>query len=330
MPTIEVHGRPVKTRFGLLGNDENALTAALAYCMSRDIAFLRQILRLAGVQPVRDGALQAAQIRVQRHREHGITDIDVLLGKHWHIIFEAKIGLSVPSAEQVQRYLRILDSSRVIQTCLVLVLAVDSADVLHRLRRDLGTHRTPVGAIFWADLSTAARATARRTTAVASSDLRDFARFMEDEYYMRAYTNEVWIVAANTTPLWPSGLSFVDTHLQGRIYYRTNRPAVRPLYLALRFDGQVRAVQKVLGVEHDRCPIDSVPELRHVEDEWPHRPHTIWRLGEPVPLPRPIPTGDPKMQARMVSCDFVDLLTCQTVREIERKRATSSTVASSS
>ena len=70
-------------------------------------------------------------------------------------------------------------------------------------------------------------------------------------------------------------------------------------------------------------PIEFAPQLRNVTATWPKEPHTIWRLCEPVSLPRPIPAGDPKMQARMVYCDFVDLLTRNTVREI----GTSSTTA---
>ena len=61
-----------------------------------------------------------------------------------------------------------------------------------------------------------------------------------------------------------------------------------------------------------------IPELKNVAKEWPDLPHTIWHLGEPVALPRPIPSGDPKMRARHQSCDLDILLSAESIREAEQ------------
>ena len=136
---------------------------------------------------------------------------------------------------------------------------------------------------------------------------------------MRAFTEEVWIVAASMKPLWPGGMSFYDTHTQGRIYYRDDCHARRPLYMAFRANGQVTHIQKVLGVRHEVNCIDFIPELKNVPDEWPCQPYTVWLLGEPTPLPKSIPTDDPKMWARQFSCDLDVLLSSTSIREAVKK-----------
>jgi hypothetical protein len=104
---------------------------------------------------------------------------------------------------------------------LAVILAVDADAVLGRLRAVASGTNVAVGAIFWPDLGRIARDLARRAAAEASRpDLRDFSRLLEEEYHMRAYTDEVWIVSASTAPLWPGGWNLADTHLKGRIYYR--------------------------------------------------------------------------------------------------------------
>jgi hypothetical protein len=59
-----------------------------------------------------------------------------------------------------------------------------------------------------------------------------------------------------------------------------------------------------------------------LKSEWKDKPQTIWHLDEPVPLPKPIPTGGAMWQRR-TACDFDLLLRCKSVMEIEtamRKR----------
>ena len=136
---------------------------------------------------------------------------------------------------------------------------------------------------------------------------------------MKAYTEEVWIIPAQTKPLWTNGWSFHDTHIKGRrIYYRTKKDrftSQRPLYIAFRADGKVTAIQRVDRVEHEAAPIDYVPQLRNVKGSWPSEPHTVWHLSEPVPLPRAIRTGDRNMRGRHVYCDVDILISSPTIKD---------------
>jgi hypothetical protein len=145
--------------------------------------------------------------------------------------------------------------------------------------------------------------------------IRAFHQFLEQEYTMRAFTEEVWIVSGGTTPLWPNGMSFHDTHALGGIYYCLSSHAKRPLYLAFRVRGQVTHIQKVLSVHHEAKPVDFLPALKNVPADWPNLPHTVWKLSAPTPLPRPIPTGDNTMRARRFSCDLDILLASSTIRD---------------
>lgn len=141
------------------------------------------------------------------------------------------------------------------------------------------------------------------------------ANFLEQEYEMKAYTTEVWIVPANTQPLWPNGMSFLDTHLKYKVYYDQRQYSTRPLYIAFRVNGEVDSIHRVMGVDYETAPITYVPELANLSEEWPKQPYTIWRLGDCTSLPSLIKTGG-RLGLVRVSCDVDILLTSKTEREI--------------
>src|SRR5262249_22290363 len=107
--TLHAYGRLVTTPFGLLGTDENALSFALGYTFQQCTPLLQWFLRAIGISGVHQSALHKASIDLQQHRsgepEQGITDIEVHLPGHFHVIIEAKVGLAVPSIEQCRKYL---------------------------------------------------------------------------------------------------------------------------------------------------------------------------------------------------------------------------------
>ena len=47
---------------------------------------------------------------------------------------------------------------------------------------------------------------------------------------MKAFSTEVWILAIDTKPLWPNGMSFWDIHRKYDLYFDRTHPTVRPLY----------------------------------------------------------------------------------------------------
>ena len=90
------------------GDDENALTGALAQCIAHSERLLRMVLRNVGLKNVRAPNLQSARVFYQRHvedRKEGITDIEIEIPGILHVIIEAKIKAAFTDIEQCQKYL---------------------------------------------------------------------------------------------------------------------------------------------------------------------------------------------------------------------------------
>ena len=79
LPSVFAYGHAVDTPFGLLGNDENALSFALGYTFHECPFFLHQFLSEIGVGGIRKKALADVRIDLQKHGgnlgDKGITDI---------------------------------------------------------------------------------------------------------------------------------------------------------------------------------------------------------------------------------------------------------------
>jgi hypothetical protein len=152
--------------------------------------------------------------------------------------------------------------------------------------------------------------------------VRSFYSFLDQEYPMKAFSTEVWILAISTEPLWPNGMSHWDIHQKYKLWWGYNEHSVRPLYLAFRVHGELDTIYRVNRIEHDVPIIDRVPELRKCRKYDFTSPATIWHFDPPVKLARPIRTGA-GMYNRRVRCDLDLLLSCETVQQIQaamRKR----------
>jgi hypothetical protein len=322
MPQLRLttYGRLVATPFGLLGLDENALSFALGYTFAQCPPLLHAFLKDIGFRGLRHSALQDCHVLLQEHGgKHGlkgITDIELHLPGQFYVIVEAKVGLSAPSVDQCVKYLpRFQDKNEPTKRLVALLQISDpfarsyyDADPL--LKEVLVPYR-------WTSLIPHCIGLQKcfPQTTLSGYWLRAFRRFLEEEYSMKCFTEEVWIVSASQAALWPNGLSHYDTHVKHRIYYRQDHHATRPLYLALRTHGRIETLQRVLRVEHEVKPVDYIPDLKNVPHGWPSEPYTVWHLDEPVKLPNPIPTDDATMRARMVSCDLDILLSSASVKE---------------
>ena len=314
----------VNTPFGLLGTDENALSFSLGYTFQQCLPLLQWFLYQVEIQGIHQKVFRNTQIHLQRHQsgdsKEGITDIEIHLPGHFHVIIEAKVGLAVPTLEQCQKYLRYFQKSNApIQKLVALVQSPDDSFKSDYIQRDPGL-ATRLVCFNWAEFipQCIRLMTDKSTTTEAKSWIRHFYRFLDEEYRMKAFSTEVWILPINTTPLWPNGMSFWQIHQKYNIYFDSVSPTVRPLYLGFRVDGQVNAIYRVTRIEQAVRVIDSVPELQNIEEEWPKKRQTIWHFGPPVPLANPVITGG-GMYSRRVRCDLDLLLKCKTVKEIEHE-----------
>jgi hypothetical protein len=320
---LHVNQRVVSSPFGLLGTDENALSFALGYAFQQCLPFLQWFLREIGIQGVHNTTLRKARISLQRHRSgksgQGITDVEIHLPGYFHVVIEAKVGLGVPSIQQCCKYLpRFHQTNEPIQKLVALIQAADdsfaakyalSEPLLQGLLEPFNWSR------FFPECIRLVMGNSVESEAKAW--IRSFYRFLDQEYRMKAFSTEVWILAISTTPLWPKGMSHWDIHQQYRVWWDYKEHTVRPLYLAFRVDGKLDSVGRVNKIEHGIPIIDVVPEMENIKNKWPKRPCTIWHFEPLVTLPTPIRTGA-GMYNRRVRCDFDLLLTCKTVQEIEQ------------
>jgi len=325
-PEVHIHGRRLTTPFGLLGIDENALSFAFGYTLSKCPDLLRYFLRHIGLGGLRTHILGNLEISLQRHGhgQQGVTDIELYLPGMLYVVVEAKIGMSIPTLEQCEKYLPRFKHHSDCRQRLVALVASPATSLLHAFAASKPDLPSLLTTFQWMELIPVCiqlLATNPATTE-AGRWLRAFHQFLDREYVMRAFTEEVWIVSASTQPLWPNGMSYYDTHVNGRIYYRTDCHAKRPLYIAFRVGGKVTHIQKVLGVEHETRPADFVADLQGASLEWATQPHTIWKLGVPTPLPSAIPTDDKAMRGRQFSCDLDILISSASIREAVQRMKT--------
>lgn len=321
---LQVGDRTVTTPFGLVGTDENALTFALAFTFQQCPAFLREFLRSIGIDGVRVSSLRNVRIAVQKRTggdgQEGITDIELHLPGHFHVIIEAKVGFNVPQIEQCQKYLQRLQKEPIQR--LVAVIQTPFAAFVEAYAIENTAFTDVLMAFRWMDLIPSC-IRLLYSDSISQDEkywLGAFHRFLDEEYKMRAFSTEVWILAINTKPLWKDGSSHWDIHQRHQVWWDYRDHTVRPLYFAFRVDGKVDAIYRVTHISHHVPMIEVAPELANVRAKWPHIPATVWHFDKATTLKPPLRTG-PGMYNRRVRCDLDLLLSCTTVLEVEQKMA---------
>lgn len=317
---LYAHDRLVTTPFGLQGTDENALSFALGYTFQQCLPLLRWFLRHIEISGVHESSLQKARIYLQRQRSEescqGITDIEIHLPGHFHVIIEAKVGLAVPTLEQCRKYLtRFHDEP--IQKLVALIQSPDKTFLENHARQDPELLKRLVG-FHWAGFfPECIRIMLGKVASVQSKEwVRSFYIFLDQEYLVKAFTTEVWILPISTDPLWSNGMSHWDIHRSYNVWWDYREHTVRPSYLAFRVGGILDSICRVSRIEHGVPIIDVVPELRKCTKYDFTEPATIWHFEAPVKLPNPLRTGG-SMYNRRVRCDLDLLLSCKSVQEIE-------------
>lgn len=320
---LAISGRKVSSPFGLMGKDENALSFALGYTFQQCPELLWRFLREIGVSGVRRSSLDSVEIDLQRHssdgKEGGITDIEIRLPGAFHVIIEAKIRFAVPALAQCQKYLRRLDAEKEPQQKLVAMVQSPNDSFAAEYAATDPKLGDRLRSFHWAQfLGLCVRLLGSDAVSDPSKDwLHRFLAFLNQEYPMRAFSDEVMILPISTGIEWEGGMSFWEIHQKYQVYFRGIYSLDWPLYLAFRVNGTVDAIYRVTQVEHSASITERVPELLESGLDWIDRPHTIWTFGEETKLPRPLTTGK-GMYQRTVKSDLDLLLTCATVAEIEK------------
>lgn len=321
--SLHVNQKLVTSPFGLLGTDENALSFGLGYTFQQCLPLLQWFLKHIGVLGVQRSTLRKARIILQRHRSgdsgQGVTDIEIHLPGRFHVIVEAKVGFAVPTLEQCCKYLpRFHQTNESIQKLVALVQSPDDTFRGKYANQDRELSKRLV-CMNWTELFPPCVRIMQGNSVETESKtwVQSFYRFLDQEYDMKAFSTEVWILAIRTKPLWSNGMSHWDIHQKYRVWWDYKEHTVRPLYLAFRVEGKLDSICRVSGIEYGIPIIDKVPEMRKTKNKLHKSPCTIWHFEPPVKLPTSIRTGS-GMYNRRVRCDLDLLLSCKTVLEIEQ------------
>ena len=271
------HGREVVSVFDLLGRQENDLTAALGFTLARS----PELTRLFAVRLLPAGDIGRAAVRMETRDDTGRTDLEFDTGSHL-LVVEAKRGWVLPGEIQLGGY-----APRIRQrgAGLLVTLSDASAD----WARDVLP--ATVGGVELRHLSWAM---VRHDLTQARQRSRGQERVWLDEldrYLGRAVKGrdpaESWTYCVAINDARPGGggartfRDFVDEGVYFHPFGTGGWPHEPPNFLALRWDGQVQRVHRVLQAE----------VIRKLQDRWSDvpetpetvRPHAVYRLGPQLP-----------------------------------------------
>lgn len=102
MVELRLHGSTVDTVFDLIGRNENDMTFALGWGLTRNEAILRRFVERVAAGMVIEPPI-VVELQEHDRADGGFTDV-ALLSNNLHVIVEAKRGWDPPSQAQLQRY----------------------------------------------------------------------------------------------------------------------------------------------------------------------------------------------------------------------------------
>lgn len=289
-----IRGAEPVSCFGLAGCDENAGTYALGWCLEQSAA-LRAELRAMGLDPLAQVALSSQEFGM---KDRGFTDLEVLSGTAFHLVFEAKRHWQVATHAQLARYVHRLADSNVQHKRLISVSAARKDWAVRHLPADV--KGIPVDHLSWSEI----RAMAKRAHAATRNQIErlwlDQLALHLSEYGMtsNAFDSLAYVVSLSRD-LMPSSqeLTWIDVVTkQGKYFHPIGGngwPTVPPAYIGFRYLSQFRSVHFIERV-------DTVDRLQDVDPHWPetHSPHFVYTLGPAMRPATVLPLGNIYYTAR--------------------------------
>ena len=307
--------RSVATVFDLLGDDENDMSSAVGYALSRSPTFLCRVVR--ELVPGWDGDIpngEGAVIELQTGRPgEGITDIELRLRDDIYVIVEAKRNATLPAAEQLARYAPIAARSPAATRLLVTLTGVAPAAAFNGgLPADVGG--IPVRHLSWRrvrELALAARGDESHTN---KRLLDDLIAYLGGILGMETkYSNLVYVVSLGDGAPEGWSLRWRDVVTQRRRYFYPVGGGWPdpPNYLAFRFEGRLQSIHHVDAVEVFTNPRALFPEAS--DEVW--GPHYCVSLGPAIVPPHPVPNGPRIHRSARCWCMLDTLLTAPSVSD---------------
>jgi hypothetical protein len=282
-----VYGSEPKSSFGLMGQGENAATLALAWCFDRSEGLRRAFVAALGkpAWPTDPWA-----VACQAHADDkGFTDIEVQAGS-FHLLVEAKAGMTLPSEAQLRRYITRLGSRRGQEHLVVTISAASQSWAKsHGVQSVEGV---PVKHLAWSDVVRLARDAERKTRSpIEKLWLNELISHLEG-YGMaqNRFDARAFVVVLSNDPLSDRDpLTWIDVVVeQGRYFHPFGKgwPSIPPAYLGFRYRSAFRSAHFVEDVQ-------IVDRLTKIDKRWPsgEGPHVVYTLGPPMTPKEPLALG---------------------------------------
>ena len=313
MRPIQLRGKTLDSVFELLGSDENSLTLALGWCLSRVPGLLEQVATELGVKP--PGA--AATVRLQdAGGRNGITDVEVQDPGKSAWIVEAKVGFDPPGLVQLTKYARkLLEQPDGPPSKLLVVLAQsDRKDLWLKLKVPASVEGVPVRVISWGQVRGCIERAYPETDNTGKGLLRQLGEFLDKVLPMQEITsNSVYVVSVSRDTFSGGPTTFLDVVLKHGMYFHpigNNWPVSPPNYMAFRWDGCLQSIHHV-----DRYEILTNFRTRFEDaDDVEFEPLFLYHLGPAIRPAQKVPTGN-LFRAARISAHLDLLLTAPSISE---------------
>ena len=247
----EDNASPVQSIFRLVGSDEDALTYALGFLLSRDAVFCRAFTRLLGVK-TRSLFKFGYAVHLQEVTEPGFGRRDIVIEASGNrIVIEAKIGDAEPTAEQLLKYGAEDDLWDKYATGTVVALTQVKLSVAtkQQVRSKLCQKGIQFFEVQWHEvLELALRHRPSDDSPIMRFLFDEFIRYTRKDYRMGYHDAEVSIQDVN-----PKNAAIYE---KGWIYVTSLKDKKAPLYFAPYFSGR--------GDDSGITKISRVKDVREV------------------------------------------------------------------
>ena len=295
MTVLTLHDQEIATVFDLLGQNENDLTYALGFTLSRSPQFLAQFAAALGLK---DGFSEGVKIRLQEYQSAqgiSITDIEIDDPGLSHIILEAKRGFTVPTNAQLGKYATRLNKLRdEPKNRLLVVLAEDDRNNIW-LRHQIPTEidGVPTKTISWREFIKLAKQV--RSRARAERHLLDqLIHYLDKVTSMQNQnSNLVYVVSLSNETFGCGEITFIDVVEKYEKYFHPiggtggGWPYDPPNYMGFRYGGELKSIHHVESYEVIK---DYKPHFTRTSTPT-GRPHFLYKLGPAIRPPHRVPTS---------------------------------------
>lgn len=290
------HGSPVTSVFDLLGTNENDLTSALGFALSRSPALLGALLRR--VWPQAGAWAAAVSLALEVRGDVGRTDLQIELPDAL-LIMEAKRGWLLPTTRQLTAY-----APRVRQHGGgALVTLSQASAALARVQLPAHVDGVPVVHLSWRDVLADIAELAPERRGQERLWLDELAKYLRGVVRLRSVADS-WtycVVLNNERPGDGGPCTFREFVTHEHAYFHPygigGWPTDPPNFMAFRWQNAVHRIHRVMKADVLPGLLQRWPDIPATSETV--RPYAVYDLGPQLPPYEPLPSGAPYRASRL-------------------------------